>query len=166
MSDDAFISLGSNAPDAVRQLRMAREALSGFPHGRVTASSSVYRTEPQGFKEQPWFANQVLRLECDDRATPEDLLRFMLETERLLGRVRDPSNRFGPRVIDMDLLLFGRETRNSTFLQLPHPRMAERAFVLVPLFEIAPGIVLPGGVGASDLLARLNYHLEGHNIYQ
>ena len=163
---DAFISLGSNAPDAERQLAAARKALDGYASGRIAAESSVYRTEPQGYKSQPWFANQVLRMECLRSATPEDLLRFMLEQERALGRVRDPANRFGPRVIDMDLLLFGGEARRMEFLELPHPRMAERAFVLVPLLEVAPGIVLPDGRRASDLLAGLEFRVEGSNIFQ
>ncbi len=163
---DAFISLGSNAADAVSRLAAARRVLEGYAPGRIVALSSVYRTEPQGFKDQPWFANQVLRLECASGTAPEDLLRYMLEQELAMGRVRDPANRFGPRVIDMDLLLFGREVRRSEFLELPHPRMAERAFVLVPLLEIAPDIVLPDGRRASDLLARLDCRVEGTTIFQ
>ncbi len=163
---DAFISLGSNAPDAEFQLGRARRVLEGFAPCRIAAASSVYRTEPQGYKSQPWFANQVLRLECALSTKPEDLLRFMLEKELELGRVRDPANRFGPRVIDMDLLLFGGEVRRTEFLELPHPRMAERAFVLVPLLEIAPDTALPDGRRVSDLLVRLNYRLEGSNIFQ
>ena len=91
----------------------------------------------------------------------------MLEKELELGRVRDAGDRFGPRVIDMDLLLFGQEVHDADpHLILPHPRMHERAFVLVPLAEIAPRLIVPGLDSVENLLKKLDYRLEGSDIFQ
>ena len=130
-------------------------------------ASSLYRTEPQGRRDQPWFLNQVLRLDCDEAVAAEHLLDAILAKELEMGRVRDAADRFGPRVIDMDLLLFGNEEREGDpHLILPHPRMTERAFVLVPLLEIAPALVLPDGRNLAEILEKLDYRLEGSAIFQ
>ena len=144
---------------------MARAAVTALPGVGVAAMSSVYRTEPQGRKDQPWFANQVLALDCDGM-TADALLDALLRIETELGRVRDPADRFGPRVIDLDLLLFGDEVRTAPCLTLPHPRMIERAFVLVPLCEIAPDLILPSGRSVKDLARALPHSVEGDRIFQ
>ncbi len=115
-------------------------------------------TEPQDLKEQPWFHNQVLEVFCK-QWNPHDLLQRLLSVENELGRTRN-GPRFGPRVIDIDLLVFGSEIIQSKELQIPHPRMRKRAFVLVPLAEIAPDFVFPEGGSVSEALAALNYTVE------
>lgn len=133
---------------------------------RIRAISSCYRTEPQGDVSQPWFVNQAAALVCEAHITPQALLRAMLRIEEDFGRIRDSSRRFGPRRIDIDLLLFSGQIVQTDFLTLPHPRMFERAFVLVPLFEIAPKLVLPDGKTLDALLNRLVYRQDGKVIYQ
>ena len=163
----AFVCLGSNMGDAEKHLALARELLASQPGVHLAAASSLYRTEPQGRKDQPWFVNQVLRLDCEESVSAHGLLRFMLKKELEMGRVRDVNDHFGPRVIDMDLLLFGGEVWNDApELIVPHPRMAERAFVLVPLAEIAPELHLPEGPAVKTLLEKLDYRLEGLDIIQ
>ncbi|MBO4793202.1 MAG: 2-amino-4-hydroxy-6-hydroxymethyldihydropteridine diphosphokinase [Desulfovibrionaceae bacterium] len=162
-----FVSLGSNMGEAERHLEAARQAL--LSRGlEILAESSIYLTEPQGYRSQPWFCNQVLQLGAGPEWTPERLLDLLLEEEARLGRVRsqDPEYRFGPRVIDMDLLLFGASVVQTARLWLPHPRLAERAFVLVPLAEIAPDLVLPDGRSVQELLRCLAYRVEGRRIFQ
>ena len=107
----------------------------------VRTVSGVYRTEPQEKKNQPWFANQVVRIACTAQHSPAALLDSLLEIESSMGRCRNgnaPEDRFGPRPIDIDLLLYGSTIMHTAHLTLPHPRMQQRAFVLVPLAEIAP----------------------------
>ena len=163
----AFVCLGSNQGVPERHLDAARSALvvRGLS---IIGASPVYLTEPQGYRDQPWFANQVLRLACPPTLSPLALLDILLEEERRLGRVRsaDPALRFGPRVIDMDLLLFGNTVMETPRLILPHPRMAERAFVLVPLADLAPDLILPDGQRPADLLARLCYSVTANRIHQ
>ena len=162
----AFVCLGSNMGNAKQHLEKARREIAALPGVVAVTASRIYATEPQGRKDQPWFLNQVLRLECADDLTAEDLLNAMLAKEIEMGRVRDASDHFGPRVIDMDLLLFGDERSDDPHMTLPHPRMAERAFVLVPLDEVAPGLKLPDGRSVHSLLAALNYRLSGTSIFQ
>ena len=163
----AYVCLGSNMGDAEACLTSARDELNALPGVSISAASSLYRTEPQGRKDQPWFLNQVLRLDCDDTVTAEALLDAMLAKELEMGRVRDAADRFGPRVIDMDLLLFGQEVHSDDpHLILPHPRMHQRAFVLIPLAEVEPGLHLPAGESVEKLLQKLEYRLEGSVIFQ
>ena len=163
----AYVCLGSNMGDAKAHLARARAELDAVPGVRVTAASSLYSTEPQGRKDQPWFLNQVVRLDCPDDMSAVSLLDAMLEKESAMGRIRVEGDHFGPRVIDMDLLLFGSETqRVGDHLILPHPRMSERAFVLVPLLEIAPDLVMPDGRSVKSLLEKLPCRLEGSSIFQ
>lgn len=163
----AFVCLGSNMGDAEAHLERARAELAALPGVSIGAMSSLYRTEPQGRKDQPWFLNQVVRLDCSEEMTSLRLLDAMLEKELVMGRVRDAADHFGPRVIDMDLLLFGNECKaEGEHLILPHPRMEERAFVLVPLLEIAPELVMPDGRSVKSLLEKLAYRLEGSAIFQ
>lgn len=132
---------------------------------KFRAVSSVYETEPQGLKDQPWFLNQVAHYGVDAEIwSPEGFLSTLLAVEDQMFRERNVPN--GPRVIDLDLLLFGSVSQVNGFLDLPHPRMLERAFVLVPLLEIAPELELPDGTRAKDALARLRYRQEGMRIFQ
>lgn len=158
-----FISLGSNSPDAECMLTLAREGISALPGVKMVAASRIYRTEPQGFAEQPWFRNQVLELQVCGWTAP-DLLDAFLHLETRLGRVRT-GERFGPRCIDIDLLLFGRERSPLEYCILPHPRMTERAFVLLPLSELAPDVLI-NGKKPGRWLDGLAWRLDGDKIYQ
>ena len=163
----AFVCIGSNMGNAEHHLALARQALESIPGAHFAGASSLYLTEPQGRRDQPWFLNQVVRLDCDERVTALSLLDTMLALELQLGRVRDKDDHFGPRVIDMDLLLFGDEMHgDDPHLIVPHPRMHERAFVLVPLAELAPALMIPGRGSVENLLKKLAYKLEGSAIFQ
>ena len=163
---NAFICLGSNTDDPLLRLTAARAALAALPGVRLSAVSPIYRTEPQGKKDQPWFHNQVARLVCRPRWFALSLLDALLGIEASLGRQRQLEERFGSRCIDLDLLLFGTELCKSTKLCLPHPRMFERAFVLVPLQDIAPELAFPDGRSPQSCLAALSYRLQADCIYQ
>jgi 2-amino-4-hydroxy-6-hydroxymethyldihydropteridine diphosphokinase len=128
----AIVGLGANLGDAPGQLRAAVRSLAG--HAKVVRVSSLYRTAPVGGPPQPDFSNAVCVLEAG--GTAHELLRRLLRVELELGRVR--AERYGPRTIDLDLLDFAGEVRNDPELVLPHPEIARRAFVLVPLAEAAP----------------------------
>jgi 2-amino-4-hydroxy-6-hydroxymethyldihydropteridine diphosphokinase len=147
----AYLSLGSNLGDRLGYLTDAIRRLA-TPHTRVTQVSSIYKTAPWGNTDQPSFLNMAAAVETD--LTPDELLRHILSVEQALGRVR--TVRWGPRTVDIDMLLFADERRTTGDLELPHPRMAERAFVLVPLLEIAP--YLPYGE-ALDALDRTGIDL-------
>jgi len=127
-----FLGLGTNLGDRAANLAAARQQL-GAKLALIRASS-VYETEPWGYREQPAFLNQALQAETD--LSPQRLLRLLKRLERRLGRTR--TFRYGPRLIDIDMLFYDRTVINSRRLQIPHPRLPERAFVLVPLAEIAP----------------------------
>ena len=130
----AYIALGSNLGDRAQTLSFAIDRLGRL--GTVTARSSFYETEPVGFRDQPRFLNAVVAVETD--LEPFDLLRGMLAIEREFGRDRNQSVLNGPRTLDLDLLVVGDRVVASADLTLPHPALARRRFVLVPLAEIAP----------------------------
>jgi 2-amino-4-hydroxy-6-hydroxymethyldihydropteridine diphosphokinase len=132
-----FLGLGTNLGSRAENLSAAREQLAA--QMRLLRASSVYETEPWGFREQPAFLNQVVQAETD--LSPLKLLRFLKRLEKQLGRTE--TFRYGPRLIDMDILFYDRAVINTRRLQIPHPRLPERAFVLVPLAEIAPDFVHP-----------------------
>lgn len=142
--------LGSNMGDKSAYLAAARREIGALPGTRVTAESSLYHTKPVGKTDQDWFLNQVLRVET--LLEPRELLRSCLAIETKLGRVR--LERWGPRVIDIDLLVYDDVKSDDDELTLPHPRMTERAFVLVPLAELAPTLRV-GGRTVAELLAAL-----------
>ncbi|WP_284178430.1 2-amino-4-hydroxy-6-hydroxymethyldihydropteridine diphosphokinase [Rhabdaerophilum sp. SD176] len=136
----AYLALGSNLGDKVGHLRQAATAIAQLPQTRILAQSSIYRTPPWGKTDQDWFANAALSVETN--LSPAALLAAVLEIERQLGRVR--RERWGPRIIDIDVLAHGDAVLATDTLTLPHPAMTERAFVLVPLNEIAPDLVIRG----------------------
>jgi len=131
------------------------------------AQSPLYLTEPQGsVQDQPWFTNCVVRMKAaSDIWAPEGLLSTLQAVEAQLGRLRG-GEAGGPRVIDLDLLLFGDVVMSGEYLTLPHPRLFERAFVLVPLRDIAPGLVFPDGRGIDAVLAGVSHTLDGNKILQ
>ncbi|WP_291323041.1 2-amino-4-hydroxy-6-hydroxymethyldihydropteridine diphosphokinase [Desulfonatronospira sp.] len=161
---DIFVSLGSNKGSPMENLRIAAKLLGDFPGLYSVCKSSVYRTEPQGVKGQPWFANQVLWLRCNEHWQPGRLLLSLKDLERRMGRT--PERRHGPRVIDLDILLFGNIVIAEGNLILPHPELKSRAFVLVPLQEICPDLVLPDGSRIGILLEKIGFRLEGNKIFQ
>ena len=163
---DAFISLGSNMDNPPQRLAAARIALAALRDARLLAASPVYKTEPQGNKDQPWFHNQVVHLACGPQWSAPALLEALLAVETALGRQRHGETRFGPRSIDLDLLLFGAKLCKNEQLCLPHPRMFERAFVLAPLQDIAPELVFPDGRSLKSCLAALTYRLQADCICQ
>ncbi|MBD5648078.1 MAG: 2-amino-4-hydroxy-6-hydroxymethyldihydropteridine diphosphokinase [Desulfovibrio sp.] len=161
----AYVSLGSNCDTARQMLAEAVERLGQLPGIKVAAASPVYATEPQDYADQPWFLNQVLKLELDASWRPRALVAALLAQEAHMGRVRDPALRFGPRVIDLDLLIFGEERCDWPDCTLPHPRLLRRAFVLVPLLDVAPGLLVEG-VPLAEALRSLPYRLCDGKIFQ
>jgi 2-amino-4-hydroxy-6-hydroxymethyldihydropteridine diphosphokinase len=160
----AYISLGSNQGDARANLCKALHAIENLDGIACTQTSSVYLTEPQGVRDQPWFANQVAQLQCDPFVTSSGLLRALLGIETAQGRVR--IHRWGPRIIDLDLLVFGNLTTNDPELILPHPRLKQRAFVLIPLLEIEPDLILPDGTRPAHALDMISYTVDKNIIRQ
>jgi 2-amino-4-hydroxy-6-hydroxymethyldihydropteridine diphosphokinase len=147
----AFVGLGANLGDPAGQLAAALAAIGRVPHTRIVRASSFYRTAPIGYEAQPDFVNAVAEVET--ALGPPDLLQALQAIESDAGRARSFGN--APRTLDLDLLLYEGSTIDAPALQVPHPRMHERAFVLAPLVEIAPDIEIPGRGAASALLARL-----------
>lgn len=155
----AYIALGSNLQDPIAQVRAGFVALQNLPHARLVGVSSLYRTAPVGDTDQPDFINAAAAI--DTTLTAADLLDALLEIERHRGRVRDLKRSGGPRTLDLDLLLYGDEIHATPQLQLPHPRLHERAFVLAPLAEIAPDLRIPGrGTVAEWLRACRDQAIE------
>lgn len=153
MSERVFIGLGGNQGDSAAILRSAVQAIAGLPRSRLCAVSGVYRTPAWGGVEQPDYLNAVLEL--DSALPPGILLHELLAIERRHGRDRAQETRWGPRTLDCDILLYGERRIEAEGLQVPHPRMAQRAFVLVPLAELAPGLTVPGQGALMELLAAL-----------
>jgi len=148
----AFVALGANLDDPEAQVRAAAEALAGLPHSTLRRLSSLYRTAPVGIHGQPDFINAVAALETT--LSPQELLAALFAVEARFGRRRDFHH--APRTLDLDLLLYDDETLDSASLTLPHPRMHLRAFVVVPLVEIAPDCRIPGRGHASAWLAAVS----------
>ena len=147
----AYIGLGSNLDDPRAQLDRAVAALAATPGIALLRVSAHYRSAPWGLAEQPEFVNAVV--EVDTTLDPAALLAALLAIEQAAGRVREV--RWGPRVLDLDLLTFGEMRLDTAQLQLPHPRMHERAFVLVPLAELVPDFVLGDHGRVADVLERI-----------
>lgn len=158
----AYISLGSNLGDKEAYLREASEALAGSSGVTLLRSSPVYRTRPVGKVDQDWFLNQIV--EIATTLPPDGLLDVCQEIEKRLGRVRH--ERWGPRTIDLDILVYGSTVSDDPRLTLPHPRMLERAFVLVPLADLAPDLVVAGRTVAEHLARLPGDELAGVQPYR
>ena len=150
----AWIGLGGNREDSGSLLLEALARLADAPGVDVLRRSAIYRSPPWGVEDQPDFVNAVAELET--ALEPADLLRKLLAVERGLGRLRAETSRWGPRCIDLDLLTYGALRLQAAELELPHPRMHLRAFVLVPLLELDPAFVIPGRGRAVDCLRDID----------
>lgn len=153
----AYLALGSNMGDRQHHLRQAVEALDAAAGISVVALSAIYETAPVGFTDQAAFLNMVAAI--DTRLKPSELLAEALKIERELGRVR--TIRWGPRIIDIDILLYGREQIQLENLVIPHPAMTQRAFVLVPLRDVWPGEDLPFADKSLDEYIELAEDYKG-----
>ncbi len=145
----AFVALGANLGDPVATIRHAMAELATIDGCRITRRSGLYRTAPVGLKNQPDFINAAVAMTT--RLTAEQLLNELFAVEARFGRQRGVKN--APRTLDLDLLLYGELIQTTAHLTLPHPRLHERAFVLAPLGEIAPGLRVPGHGPVEELLA-------------
>ncbi|MBA2567952.1 MAG: 2-amino-4-hydroxy-6-hydroxymethyldihydropteridine diphosphokinase [Actinobacteria bacterium] len=148
----SYVGIGSNLGERDATIRDALALLAADPDLEVEAISAIRETEPVGMVDQPRFLNAAIRLTTE--LAPRQLLERLLAVEQQLGRVRR-GERYGPRTIDLDLLLYGDEIVDEPGLCLPHPRLAERRFVLEPLAELDPGLVVPGLGPVQGLLAGL-----------
>jgi 2-amino-4-hydroxy-6-hydroxymethyldihydropteridine diphosphokinase len=134
-----YIGIGSNLGGKLANCRRALEAIGADPRNRLVRCSPLYRTEPVGKKDQDWFINGVAAV--DTSMAPGELLEFLLSVEDRMGRVRE--EKWGPRIIDLDILFYGDAVIDEETLRVPHPRLQERRFVLIPLNDIAPDLVHP-----------------------
>lgn len=148
----AYIALGSNLEDPRTQVERGFAALAALPHTRVDARSRLFLTRPWGVRDQPDFVNAVAAIHTD--LSPRELLDALLAIETRAGRVRGVRN--GPRVLDLDLLCYGDRVERAADIEIPHPRLHQRAFVLVPLADVAPDLEIPGRGRVRDLLARVD----------
>ena len=148
----AYVGLGSNLDDPIAQLSMARSALQRLPQTTLLRYSSCYLSRPLGPQDQPDFINAVAKLETS--LPPLTLLAALLKIEMRQGRIRT-GQRWGPRTLDLDLLLYGDQELHEEKLIIPHPQMSRRNFVLGPLVEIAPQAVIPGHGPACRLLEKV-----------
>ncbi|MBL7211757.1 MAG: 2-amino-4-hydroxy-6-hydroxymethyldihydropteridine diphosphokinase [Desulfobacteraceae bacterium] len=139
MAKTAFIGIGSNLGDKLKNCLKSIELIHGLSKCHLVAKSDFYRTEPVGVEGQDWYANGAISLKTDLSA--QELLTCLLEIEEGMGRVR--RSKWGPRTIDLDILLFGRDIVNEEDLAIPHPLMHQRRFVLVPMVQLAPDLVHP-----------------------
>ena len=156
----AFIGLGANLGDRANTLRAAIEEIRGSPGIVSLACSSFYETDPVGKLDQPMFLNAVLAVETT--LTPEHLLSVLLNVEKKFGRER--IERWGPRTLDLDLLAFEGEARSASTLELPHPRMLERSFVVVPLREIFAHDLFRSNPAWLDLMASIEAHASSAGV--
>lgn len=154
MALTAWLSLGGNQGDSRQIFVRAIAAIRQLPKTRLLAVSALYETPPWGDTAQPPFHNAVLKV--DTVLDPLVFLHKLQEIETCLGRVRDPARPWGPRPVDMDILVFGGLRMDTAELTLPHPRLAERAFVLLPLVQLEPEILIPGQGVARHLLDKLS----------
>lgn len=137
----AYIGLGSNMGNKKAYIQKALGQLSNYPGIRLLRVASLYESAPWGYLDQAWFINTVAEVETN--LTAEKFLNVLFDIEKNLERTREI--KWGPRTVDLDILLYGQETINLPQLQVPHPRLHQRAFVLVPLAELCPEMLLPQG---------------------
>lgn len=147
-----YLGLGSNLERPLQQLGQAIQSLTTLPHSQLVAVSSLYASKPLGPQDQPNFVNAVARL--DTALEPLALLDQLQQIERQQGRVRK-AERWGPRTLDLDILLFGQQRLNLPRLQVPHYHLQAREFCLYPLAELEPGLILPDGRSLQSLLAQV-----------
>ena len=150
----AFVGIGGNVGDVATTLAEAMWALDSLPQTSIRSQSRLYVTPPWGNTEQPPFLNAVVELQT--RLAPRVLLDLLLEIETRFGRDRSEGEKWGPREVDLDLLTFGDEQIDEPGMHLPHPHLHERAFVLVPLAEIAPSLEIAGVGRVRDLLSAVD----------
>jgi len=163
---EVFIGLGSNLGETELNLALAIKYIADLPKLKFIKMSKVYFTEPQEVKEQSWYSNQVIQIECTHHWTPSLLMVKLLDIESSIGRKRDKNiMRYGPRLIDIDLLLFGNVATDNAFCTLPHPCMRKRAFVLVPLQEIKSDLIIEGN-SIKNLLDKITYSVQDTLIRQ
>jgi len=154
----AFIGVGSNMGDGAENCLQAFQRMEKLPKTSIAGRSDLYLTQPQGMQNQEWFVNGVALL--DTGLPARELLGRLMEVEEAMGRVRE--ERWGPRVMDLDLLLYGNEVIREAGLIVPHPRMHERRFVMVPMAQIAPDLVHPLlGLSMAVLLGQLPEEGQG-----
>jgi 2-amino-4-hydroxy-6-hydroxymethyldihydropteridine diphosphokinase len=166
---NAYIALGSNLQQPVQQIERALQSIAALPKTELVRASSLYQTAPVGYANQPDFINAVAHVRTN--LTPEALLQALLAIELQHGRERPFPN--APRVLDLDLLWYENTTQNTATLTLPHPRMHERGFVLLPLAEIAPDLILADKGRVADLAAlcaeqgvnRMPAHTGEHTMH-
>ena len=149
----AYIGLGSNLADPRTQVERALRALARLPETRLARQSRLYRSAPWGHADQPEFVNAVAELQTE--LSPRALLDALLAIERQAGRERD-ATRWGPRVLDLDILACGDQVIDEPGLHVPHSHLHERAFVLLPLAELAPDMIVPGRGQVSALLTQID----------
>lgn len=153
MMQTAFIGLGSNLAEPAQQVLQAIQKMTCLPQSTLLAQSALYLTPPWGIEDQPAFINAVVKLETT--LDPFALLDKLQAIEVSQNRVRDV--RYGPRTIDCDLLLYGELELLSERLTIPHPFLTERGFVVVPLYEIAPTLILPCGKSLADIVIKYQH---------
>jgi len=151
----AYLSIGSNIGDKEKNLRKAVGAINKHPDINIIAVSSIYKTDPMYVKDQDCFYNIVLRAEVRKTFSPFVLLGFLKEIEYEIGRKR-AGTRYGPRIIDIDILYYSDICIDSDYLTIPHPKLAERNFVLVPLSEISPDFMI-GGKNIKEFIGESNF---------
>lgn len=160
MNRIVYIGLGSNMGNKVENIQNALDLLEEIRGLTINRISSLYLTKPWGNKDQEDFINQVIEVKTE--LQPLDLLHRMQDIEIKVGRQRDI--KWGPRVIDLDLLLYGKEKLNMEELQVPHPYLFERLFVLIPLQEINPELEFPDGSKIMEVLSKAKARADGNNI--
>ncbi|MGE7604824.1 2-amino-4-hydroxy-6-hydroxymethyldihydropteridine diphosphokinase [Peribacillus sp. NPDC097675] len=152
MENISYLSIGSNMGNRLETFQTTFRLLDEHAHIELVSCSSLYETDPVGYTDQDCFLNAVIKVKTDLK--PEELLQTCMEIEQELGRKRDI--RWGPRTLDLDILLYNHENVETEILSIPHPRMHERAFVIIPLMELEPDINLPKmNTSLSDLLDKI-----------
>jgi 2-amino-4-hydroxy-6-hydroxymethyldihydropteridine diphosphokinase len=149
-----YVGVGGNVGEVETTIEEAMWALDSLPQTSIRAQSRLYRTPPWGNTDQPPFLNAVVELQT--RLAPRVLLNLLLDIETRFGRNRDEGEKWGPRELDLDLLVFGDEQIDEPGMHLPHPHLHERAFVLVPLAEIAPDLEIFGVGKVSELVQAVD----------
>lgn len=149
---DVYIGLGSNLKQPCHQIQRALKALATLPQTQLLTHSPYYQSAPLGFTEQPDYINAVVQLSTT--LTPLTLLEWLQYIEIEQGRVRTVQ-RWGPRTLDLDLLLYGHQVLKTSRLTLPHPGLYQRAFVLYPLYDCAPELILPNGQTVSEIIQQV-----------